>query len=81
MTPKPFLRWNTSLDVPLDDSIRENVLFVGGKVTGVNCPECAFESRDVGIDAHKLTDFTCPDCNATILTEEQKSDLRQANKL
>lgn len=67
--------------MPLDDTIRERVLFVGGKVTGVTCPECRFESRDLELPAHTFTDVTCPECDATILTEAQKSELRRANKL
>lgn len=65
----------------LDKSIRERVLFVGGKVTGVTCPECGFESRDVDLPVHTFTDVTCPECDATTLTEEQKSALRRTNKL
>lgn len=77
----PFSRDAQGIDVSLDDATRENVLFVGGKVTGVSCPACEFESRDIDIEAHTLSDVTCPQCEATILTEEQKSDLRRAHKL
>lgn len=65
----------------LDDTIRERVLFVGGKATGVTCPECSFDSRDVELPAHTFTEVTCPECDATILTEAQKSELRRASKL
>lgn len=64
-----------------EDPIRENVLFVGGKAAGVTCPECGFESRDVGLEPHTFSEVTCPECDITILTEEQKSELRQAHKL
>lgn len=65
----------------LDDSIREKVVFVGGKVGGVQCPECGCKRRDVSIEPHTFTDVTCPECGATILSEDQKSELRQAQKL
>lgn len=67
--------------MPLEDTTRENVLFVGGKAAGVTCPECDFESREVGLEPHTFSAVTCPECGATILTEAQKSALRQAHKL
>lgn len=67
--------------MPLDDTIRDRVIFLAGKVTGVDCPNCEFRSRDVELDAITITNTTCPECNTTILTEDQKSQLRQAGKL
>lgn len=67
--------------VTLDDGIRDNVILVGGKVAGIDCPDCQYSSRDADLDAHSLAAVTCPDCGATVLTEDQKSQLRQAGKL
>lgn len=68
-------------EVPLDDTIRDRVIFLGGKAAGVDCPTCDFRSRDVDLDTVRLTDISCPECGRTILTEGQKSQLRQAGKL
>lgn len=65
----------------LDNSIRERVVFLGGKVSDVDCPNCAYTGRESDLDAHRFTNVTCPDCGTTILTEAQKSTLRQAGKL
>lgn len=65
----------------LDDTIRERVIFLGGKAAGVKCPQCEFRSRDVELDAVRLTATTCPDCGATVLTEDDQAQLRQADKL
>lgn len=67
--------------VPLDGNTRERVIFLAGKVAGVDCNDCSFQSRDVSLDAHTMDPVSCPDCGATILTAEQKSQLRQAGKL
>lgn len=66
---------------PLDDAIRNRMIFLGGKVAGVDCPACEFSSREFELDAHTLSSVTCPDCGATILSENQKSQLRQTGKL
>lgn len=68
-------------DVPLDDEVRERVIFLGGIVAGVDCPECSFRSRDIELDVHSLTSIDCPECSTTILTEEQRAQLRKAGKL
>lgn len=65
----------------LGDEIRARVLLVGGKVTGVDCPACSFESRSVEPDPFDSSDLVCPDCGRTILTGEQKRQLQRANKL
>lgn len=65
----------------MDDNIRDRVILFAGQVAGVDCPDCDFRSRDVELDTIKLTSTTCPECGATILTEEQKAQLRQAGKL
>lgn len=65
----------------LDSTIRERVVFIGGKVGGVDCPDCQFHGDDVDLDGYTVSSITCPDCGATILTEEQRSELRHAHKL
>lgn len=65
----------------LDSTIRERVVFIGGKVGGVDCPNCQFRGDDVALDAYMTSSVTCPDCGTTILTEEQRAELRQAHKL
>ncbi len=67
--------------MPLDDTIRDRVIFLAGKAAGVDCPNCEFRSRDVELDIVRLTDTSCPECGTTVLTEDQKSQLRQAGKL
>lgn len=67
--------------VALDDDIRNGLILLGGKVAGVDCPDCEFKSREMDIAAHTVTNVSCPDCGTTILTEEQKSELRRAGKL
>lgn len=67
--------------MPLDDTLRERVVFLGGKATGVECPDCEFRSRDVSLSPHDVREVTCPDCGTTILTESQLSQLRQSGKL
>lgn len=65
----------------LSETIRERVILLGGKVAGVDCPKCAFKSRDITVEVHTTASITCPNCDTTILTESQKSQLRQAGKL
>lgn len=65
----------------LDDTIRERVVFLGGKAAGVECPNCQYRGRDVDLDVHTFTNVTCPECGATVLTEDEKAQLRQADKL
>lgn len=67
--------------MPLDESIRDRVIFLAGKVGGVDCPNCEFKGRNVDLDAVTITNITCPECGTTILTEDQKLQLRQADKL
>lgn len=67
--------------VPLSDAIRERVVFLGGKVSEVSCPDCAYSGREADLDAHRYTDIECPECGSTILTEKQKAELRRAGKL
>lgn len=67
--------------MPLDDVLRERVVFFGGKVGGVDCPDCEFRSRDVDLSPHDIRDVNCPECGATILTEEQLFQLRESGKL
>lgn len=67
--------------VPLDDELRERVVFLGGKVSGVECSDCSFRSRDVELSPHNVRDVTCPDCGATILSADEMSALREAGKL
>lgn len=67
--------------MPLDDVLRERVVFLGGKVSGVDCPNCEFRSRDVDLSPHNTRDVTCPECGATILTEAQMFQLRESGKL
>ncbi|WP_167837349.1 hypothetical protein [Halosimplex halophilum] len=54
---------------------------VGGKVSGLDCPKCQFDGSDLDLDAYSIEAITCPDCGATILTEDQKAQLRQSGKL
>lgn len=65
----------------LDDDIRERVILLGGIVAGVDCPKCQFRSREIELKAHSLAGVSCPECGATILTEDQKAQLRKAGKL
>lgn len=65
----------------LDAEIRDRVVLSGGKVVGVDCPDCPFESHDVDVTPFASTDVACPDCGATILTEDDKLQLVRANKL
>lgn len=67
--------------VTLDSSIRDRVVFLGGKVAGVICPHCGYTGRDADLDAHRFGAVDCPACETTILTEPEKSELRQADKL
>lgn len=64
----------------IDPSVRDRVVFLGGKAAGIDCPECDLRSREVDIDGHSLTGVTCPECGATVLTEEQKAQLRRGDK-
>lgn len=64
----------------IDSGVRERVVFLGGKAAGIDCPECELRTCDVDIDGHSLTEVTCPDCGATVLTEEQKAQLRRGDK-
>lgn len=57
------------------------MIFAGGKVAGVSCPACQFESRDVDLPVYTFTGVFCPECDSTILSEAQKSELRRANML
>lgn len=61
--------------------VSDRVIILGGMVAGVDCPNCEFRSRDIELDAQRITSVSCPECDATILTEDQKSQLRQAGKL
>lgn len=65
----------------LDESVRNRVIFLGGKVAGLDCPNCQFESRNLELNTYTLTNVVCPYCGTTILTKDQKSQLRQAGKL
>ena len=67
--------------MPLDETIRDRVIFLAGKAAGVDCPNCEYRSRDVELDAVRLTNTTCPECGMTILTEDQNAQLQQAGKL
>ncbi|MFC6764197.1 hypothetical protein [Natrinema soli] len=65
----------------MDETIRDRVIFLAGKAAGVDCSNCEFRSRDVELDAVRLTNTTCPECGMTILTEDQNAQLRQDGKL
>lgn len=67
--------------VPVDDSVRERVVLVAGKVAGVDCPNCQYESRDTDVAAFETSSVTCPECGTTILTTDGRTALRQAGKL
>lgn len=67
--------------MPLDDDLWERVVFIGGKVSKVTCPDCDYSGREPNLDPHRFTAIDCPECGATILTEGEKSSLRQADKL
>lgn len=64
----------------LDDSVRDRLILVGGKVAGVDCPNCPFKSRDLELDPLSFIPVSCPECGTTIITEEEKSELRRAHK-
>lgn len=64
-----------------DDDFRDRVIVLGGKVAGVDCPECEFDGRDVEIDSHTAAAVHCPNCGTTLLTADQKTRLRRNNKL
>ena len=66
--------------MPLGDSVRDRLILLGGKVAGVDCPNCPFGSRDLELDPISFTSVSCPECGATILTEEEKGELRRADK-
>lgn len=65
----------------LDDDIRERVTLLAGKATGVDCPNCGYQSRDVDLEAHRMEDVVCPDCGETVLSADEKAQLRRAGKL
>lgn len=65
----------------MDDSIRDRVVFLGGKAAGVDCPDCKLKTTDIDLNASEITDVPCPECGTTILSEDEKSELRQAGKL
>ena len=67
--------------MPFDDAIRDRVILLAGKVAGIDCPNCECKTRDVELDAVNFTTISCPECNTTVLTEDQQSQLRQAGKL
>jgi DNA-directed RNA polymerase subunit RPC12/RpoP len=67
--------------VPLDDTTRERVVLLGGKVSGVECQDCGTRNRDVDLSPNQVQDVHCPDCGAKILTEGQVAALRHAGKL
>lgn len=64
----------------LDDTLRERLILVGGKVAGAECPNCGFYGRDVDFESHTTEGVNCPDCGTPLLTAEEKSQLRRANK-
>lgn len=66
--------------MPFDDSVRHRLILLGGKVAGVDCPNCSFRSQDLEVDPLSFTPVTCPECGTTILTEEEKGELRRAHK-
>lgn len=65
----------------LDDGIRDRVVLRGGKVAGVDCPECQFTSNDVDIEPFSSANVVCPECGTTILEESDKRQLQSAHKL
>ncbi|MFC7195065.1 hypothetical protein ACFQL4_11005 [Halosimplex aquaticum] len=65
--------------VPLNSEIRDRVVLVGGKVSGVDCPDCQFDGGE--FDTYSTESIVCPECGTTILTADQKSQLRQSGKL
>jgi ribosomal protein S27E len=65
----------------LDSELRDRVRLLGGKVAGVDCPECEYRSTERTFDAHTQEPVDCPDCGRTILTVEEKGQLRRAGKL
>lgn len=64
-----------------DDGIRDRVILLGGEVAGVDCPDCEFDGDVDGLEAHVLGSVECPVCESTILTADQKSQLRRSGKL
>lgn len=64
-----------------EESIHERVVLLGGKVTGIDCPECTFAGSDVDLDAHRRGAVTCPNCGEMALTADEKAELRQNGKL
>lgn len=65
----------------LDESLRDRVVLAGGKVIAIGCPDCEFDGRDLDVTSHTPTAVDCPQCDATLLTANQKSQLRRADKL
>lgn len=65
----------------LDEEIRDRVILIGGKVSGVDCPHCEFRSREVELSSSTVREIRCPECSGNVLTEDQMSQLRQADKL
>lgn len=65
----------------LNDEIRDRIILVGGKVGGVDCPACQFNSREINPDPFSDVDLTCPECGTVILTEGEKRQLQSAHKL
>lgn len=53
--------------VSLNGEICDRVVLVGGKVSGVDCPNCQFDGGD--LDTYSTESVTCPECGATVLTE------------
>lgn len=65
----------------LDEGIRDRVILMGGKVSGVDCPHCELRSRDVDLNDGTVRDVSCPNCSETVLSADEMSQLRQADKL
>lgn len=65
----------------LDESIRERAILIGGKLAGVECPNCEFDGRDLDMESHTTEAVSCPNCGTTLLTADEKAQLRQAHKL
>lgn len=49
---------------------------MGGKVAGVDCPNCELKTKEMDFNAYVITEITRPECSTTILSEDEKSKLR-----
>lgn len=65
----------------LSERTQDRLMLFGGKVGGIDCPNCQFESRDIELKPHSTAEIKCPECGRTILTEDAIAQLQHDHKL